>query len=487
MKTKFLSINIFVLAAMILLGSCKKITEGVDISPNDPIDAPYDLILNGAQVSSIMVYEGNVARVAGMFSRSFTGADRQYVDAYNYNTTSQDYNDTWNTLYSQVIVQLKIVETKALAVNDRTTAGIAEIGLAQAFGFAADLWGDVPFSQAGDDVKFPTPTFDSQTAVYTGVQALLDKAVSNLTSKVGKGPGGKDIFFGGSAEPWVNIAHTLKARFFLHTKNYTSAITEANSGIVNAAGNMMAKHGSSYGADFNVYYSFLTYDRAGYMNADGAIAAAYLDESDPLYHGNAKTNEGARFNYLYQPELNTGGLDPNVLVDFDWGNATEENGFFGATTSFPLVTFEENNLILAEAYAKTNNNTAALTALNKERAYMNTGGYINSGYYANGLQYDPYVIADFAPGGIANKTTATESAALLKEILTERYLTLIGQVEQFNDVRRTKNALNITPVRGSSLPQRLFYAQDEINTNPNTPKLSTADLFKPTTINNTAY
>lgn len=484
---KRLSRYTIVLSALLLLGSCKKFTDDLDVSPNSPTDAPYDLILNGAQVSSIVVYEGNIARTTGMFARTFTGVDRQYVDAYNYNTTAQDYNDGWNLLYSQVIAQLKIVEAKATAVNDKTTAGIAEVLLAQAFGFATDLWGDIPFSQAGDDVKFPTPAFDSQTQVYTGIQALLDKGIANLTAKVGKGPAGKDIFFQGDGNKWLNVAHTLKARYFLHTKDYTNAVAQAKLGITAPANNLMALHGDSYGASFNVYYSFTTYDRPGYMNSEGAIAAAYLNPDDPLYHGNAKTDETARFNYLFQTGLNTGGLDPNVLVDFDWGNDPSENGFFGATTAFPLVTFEENNLTLAEAYSKLGDNTNALASLNAERAYMNGGGYINSGYVPLGLKYSAYTITDFAAGGIANKTNLSTSQALLKEILTERYLTFIGQVEQFNDIRRTKNALGIPPVKGTTIPQRLFYAQDEINTNPNTPKLAPADLFKPTTVNATAY
>ncbi|MEO5967290.1 MAG: hypothetical protein ABIP68_04640, partial [Ferruginibacter sp.] len=81
----------------------------------------------------------------------------------------------------------------------------------------------------------------------------------------------------------------------------------------------------------------------------------------------------------------------------------------------------------------------------------------------------------------------SQQDALLTEILKEKYVTLIGQIEQFNDVRRTKNFLAIPPVRGTELPQRFLYAQDEINTNPNTPILTTADLFRPTPANSTPY
>jgi hypothetical protein len=486
------SIYIFLLAATLTAGSCRKFTEGLNTSPNSPTSAPYALVLNGAQVSAILIYEGNLARVAGIFARSFTGADRQYVSLNNYNSSASDYNDTWDNFYALVIGQLKVVESQAAAVNDKATVGIAQTMLAQAFGLAADLWGDVPFTQAGDAVKYPTPKFDKQADIYAGVQSLLDSAITNLGAHVGNGPGAKDFFFQGSADKWMATAYTLKARYFLHAKDYANAIANAQKGIADPANNMMDPHGTSFSADFNIFYAFLSYDRVGYMNAEGAIAAAYLDPSNALYRGDAKTDETARFEYLYQTGLNTSGLDPNVLSDFDgWGNPANQNGFFAGNSSFPLVTFEEDQLILAEALLKnaSPDPAAALQALNKHREYMNTGGYINSGYLPDGYKYDDYLLADFSAGGIANPAASglTQSQALLKEILEEKYVSLVGQIEQFSDLRRTKNLIGVPPNTGAKLPQRFLYPQDEINTNPNTPHLAAGDLFTETNVNTSAY
>jgi starch-binding outer membrane protein, SusD/RagB family len=487
MKNKY--IYTVCLAGLITLGSCKKLTDDLNVNPNQPTDAPADLILNGTEVGSILVYEGNLARIAGIFSNSFTGTDRQYVEYENYNSSAPDYDDTWDNLYSGVIAQAKIGEAKATAVNNKLQMGIFQVIQAQAFGTAADLWGDVPFSEVGQPEKFPNPAFEPQAQVYAGVQTLLDNAIANLSSGVGQSPKTKDIFYQGSAANWIAAANTLKARFFLHTKNYAAAITAAGNGIKDPANNMMGRHGDIYFSNFNVYYSFLTYDRPAYMTADGAVAPAYLDSSNPKYRGNAKTDETARFNYLYQTGLNTSGLDPNVLVAFDWGNDVSEDGFFGATTSFPLVTFEENNLTLAEALAKTSNLPGALSALNAHRNYMSSGGYINSGYVSMGLKYDPYLLTDFAPAGMENPLLSGQSTqqALLKEILEERYVTFIGQLEQFTDLRRTKNLIGVTPKKGTKIPQRFLYAQSEINTNTSTPKLVAGDLFKETPINTSAY
>jgi len=71
--------NITIIALLLFASSCKKIVEDVNINPNSPVDAPSNLLLNGAQVSSIVFYEGDFARLGGLWSQSFTGADRQYI------------------------------------------------------------------------------------------------------------------------------------------------------------------------------------------------------------------------------------------------------------------------------------------------------------------------------------------------------------------------------------------------------------------------
>jgi hypothetical protein len=223
------------------------------------------------------------------------------------------------------------------------------------------------------------------------------------------------------------------------------------------------------------------------MSADAALAPRLLDAADAAnYRGNAKTNEQARFYYLFLPggsASDAGVYDLNVLCDFDWGVSSDDNGFFGGTTSFPLVTYQENILTLAEAKIHNDDFTGSINVLNDYRVFLNGGGYLGAGYKSLfNHTYDAYVDADFETGGMENHG-GTKNESLLKEIVEERYVTFIGQLEQFNDVRRTRNAIGLTPVSGSEIPQRFFYPQSEINTNPNTPSQSPIDLFKPTTVN----
>jgi hypothetical protein len=489
---KKISIFIAILFSSILFSSCEKLVEGLDVDPNNPADAPANLQLTGAQVASILVYEGELARLSGMWSEQFTGSDRQYITLENYNAVSGDFDSPWGNIYSNVIAQTKIIRQKADEANNPWLKGIAQVMEAQMFGTTTSLFGDIPFSQAAQAEMFPTPVYDPQPQVYAGVQALLDSGITNLSAPAGLNPGQNDVFYQGDLTKWISAARTLKARFYLHTEQYDLAAGQAQMGIMDTTGasNMMAPHGESYAADFNVYYSFLVYDRPAYMSAEAAYAPQLLnpDTANPLYRGNIKTNETARFNFYYIPGggIYNNGTELNFQSAADGWVATDSlDGFFGTDTPFPLVTFEENMLILAESRARLGDLPGALAALNTVRRYLDRGDNISPGYYKFGLNYEEYLLLDFTPGiGIANPEGLPVEQALLKEILEEKYITLLGRIEVFNDIRRTDNLIGVPTNReDNQIPQRFLYPQSELNTNPNTPRLGTTDLFRPTPVN----
>ena len=101
------------------------------------------------------------------------------------------------------------------------------------------------------------------------------------------------------------------------------------------------------------------------------------------------------------------------------------------------------------------------------------------------LKYNPYIQSDFENGGIENIDNISKEDALLREILEERYITFYGQIEGFNDVRRTRNesyGIELMPNSGDKLPERFLYPQSEIDANPNTPS-PIPGFFEPTRIN----
>ena len=322
-----------------------------------------------------------------------------------------------------------------------------------------------------DADKYPTPVFDKQADVYAALQTTLDGAIQNLSAPTGIGFARQDFYYGGNVAKWQAAAYTLKARLYLHTGDYAKAVTNASSGIAGTAGDALTPHGTSQGIDDNQNYNFFRITRAGDTGFDGAYLPALLRSR--INSANTKTDETALFNHYIKIGLSTpGALDPNT-----------DDGAFAKNAPNPIITYYENGLILAEAQARLGAMDKALAALNTVRAGL-AGGYINGkNFRATGLRYEPYVLADFAPTGLANPAKlGTVQTALLYEIIAQRYIVFLMQYEAFTDVRRLAKAVPVVQLpiplyAGSKKPQRFIYPQSEINTNPNVPS-PLPDQFK---------
>lgn len=457
----------------ILFVSCSKMVEGINTDPNNPLDADPNSMLTSIMVGNMNIQEGDLARFAGMWSGYFRGFTQQYQSYHQYTVIARNFDEAWQRIYAGGYKNIKILKDKALAINNRRMLGVVQVIEANLMGTTTDLFGDIPYSQASNE-QFPNPTFDAQNEVYASIQTLLDSAIVNLNSTAFIDFSAQDIHFAGNMTRWIQTANTLKARYFLHTREYQKALAAAQNGINAQANNFMAPHFATNRSAFNLYFQFLSLDRPNWMDATGMNGVNIINPTRAGNRSNTKTVERARWSYYYNSATNL-----NFTI----------NGFFGQNTFFPMASFAENLLILAEADARLNGFAAGLTRLNTYRAYMNTGAYINTTYLTAGnFRYDPYVAADFLAGGMENASlpALAQDRALLREILEERYVTFIGQIEGFNDLRRTfkENDIRVNvPLNfGTVFPQRFIYPQVEIDINKSIPAVLPT-TFEPTPIN----
>ncbi|EMR04440.1 SusD/RagB family nutrient-binding outer membrane lipoprotein [Cesiribacter andamanensis] len=467
--------------------SCESLVDDLNEDPNNPGDAPAELMLPGAELANVMVQEGDWARLAGMWTGYFTGVDRQYASLNQYVTTSGDYDATWGNLYAGVVKNTRIIRAKAEAGNNPSLGAVASIIEANAVGTAAALFGDVPFREAANP-EFPSPAYDPQEQVYADLQQLLTDAIEALEE--GRGTIPSTSIHGLSRAAWIEVAHTLKARYYMHTRQYEEAYEEAQMGISTLGNSLSVDHGSTYGGNLNLFNSFMDWDRPGYMSARDGLAPRLLFADEASYRGNTKTNEEARANFAYiTDEQYAEGYEPN-FYGYWWGTAP---GLFGADATYYIVSYMENQLTLAEAGARTQGFEVGLQHLNEYRAFLNDGGYLNADYVAEfelEYSYEPYTLLDFTLAGVENPDGTAPLNALMREILEERYITFIGHIEGFNDMRRLNNSADpfynfrvmVTPNTGTALPERFLYPQAEINSNPSVPSPQPG-LFQPTPIN----
>jgi hypothetical protein len=263
------------------------------------------------------------------------------------------------------------------------------------------------------------------------VQSLHTQAVKNMsaTGPSNAGPGSNDLAYSGDAASWIRLAHTLKARYLMHTAEvrptvYPQVLAEANQGITDPSQDFNAVF-SGNSNEQNFWYQFDVVQRSGYLAPDPQFVALLKSRNDP------------RLQTYFNADL-TDLNDALIAPDH----------------TQPIVTANEGLLLAAEAAERTGDDATALAKLNQERAL-------------NGLP---------AESGITGR-------ALLNEILTEEYIADFQNLEAWNLYKRTCTP-NLVPVTtaGSTqgkIPARFPYDASERNTNTNIPALSQQPLRNP--------
>ena len=450
-------LSFILVGSMLMLTSCEIPTDLND-NPNEITlqDADAILFLNGAQIANIMIQNSHLNRISGMFSGQLVGYTSLYSNIYGYSLSTVESNDEWNGCYTGVLTNVRHI--REIVPDDKLLVGIAKVLEAHAVGTLAILMGDVPYSEVVSEVE--DPVFDSQVNVLVALTSLLDGAISDLGSTSGR-PEDYDIYYNGDKDKWLAAAYTLKARYALIQSDYTSALTAANMGISSSADDMnFIPRGDTEisEGDKNLFNAILSGSRTGDIGNNGSYLLELLNDSTANYRGNDKTNETARHNY-YKIDETSGEGNLGVIERFE---------------PMPMVTYFENQLIKAEAAARTTGFSSGLSHLNDYRAWLTSGGRLNATFNDSAsILYEAYVDADFASGGMENPDGISAETALLREIIQERYVSGFGTYMPFNDHRRLRGdgetdlippfPLNTTAA--TDHVERIPYAQDELSSN----------------------
>lgn len=411
-------------------------------SPNAPTTATSTQRLVAVQAKLTQFLNGNLARITSMWMQQMAGTQLQYQTWDQYlldaDMTASDFTMPYT---GGGLIDIRAIEANSVASGDKTFLGIAEVLQAWEMGTLADFWGDVPNTQAAKPDSFPTPKYDPQQVVYDSVLATLDQAIANLNANAGAGPGGADIIYGGNAAKWAALAHTLKARFYLHLaerdpSNYAKALAEANQGISSNAGDYLTYQTTNANEQNDWYQFLLTGTRTGFTRAGKYEVDLLKSLNDPRLAEYYQKGTGAA-DYL--------GAAPGQALQ-GW-MATISAKRLAPDYRQPLVTYNENLLIKSEALFQTGNPQAALDTLNRERAAWATA----------------------TPWHSAIALPPESGPVTLAAIMQEKYITLFQNVEAWNDYKRTCLPA-LTPANGAvSLPGRMLYTNAERQTNPNVP------------------
>lgn len=444
------------LAVAVTATGCNDFLTGPKLTdnPNSPIAANGTQLLVGAQVSLFNQQEGQLARIAAMFTQQLSGTNNQQADyGSRYSITESDVNTFWNQAYTGAgLIDLRRIQQQARAASDQRLLGIALVIEALRIGTAADIWGDIPYREAAGTIT--QPKLDPQQQVYADVQAKLDTAITALTAvPAGAAALPVDVIYQGNTARWIKAARTLKARFHLHTVEalegaartaaYTAARDNALQGIDEAPanptqaidgqapGDMRAFHGQVVNVDANVWAQFLgsrtdiTANQQFLTLLQNRNGQAVVDPRLPRYFalGTGNVYRGADQFGRNATGASVVAAAPRLANDFRQ----------------PLVTWTENQLILAEARLALGEPEAALGNLNAVRTSV----------------------------GLPTLT----GPVTIQQIAEEKYVALFQQIEVWNDYKRLCYP-QLTPggannISAGEIPGRLPYAFSERNANPN--------------------
>ncbi len=388
-----------VLALTMIGAGCSEFLSGPGLTenPNNPTTGTALQQLVSVQANMATRLEGQLARCAGVFTQQLIGSNNQQLQwCTGYGINESDISGQMSGFYTGGGLKgLRNVQEAAVATSDNFLLGIAKVWEALAMGTATSVWGDLPYREAVTE-GIESPALDPQQQIYADVQTRLDEGIAALTALGAPTgncvPSEGDLIYCGTAVArateiarWIRAAHTLKARFYLHLVErqgvtaYQSALAEALLGINEAAANAtQAIHGQAPG-DFRTFHGSVQ-DFDANIWAEFLLARQDIVAGDRLIGILKARNDTVRMR---------GYFDPNAQGNFvgaDQNNVTVRPPACGAvpapcatsvvntsvrrvfTFRQPLVTWAENQLILAEARFMTGDSAGAATNVNAVRA-----------------------------------------------------------------------------------------------------------------------
>ena len=214
-----------VLALMIGFSSCDKDFEEINTSPTQATELDPMYQLAQAQFSSAVSdyhYQGAIVQnIITPYGGVLEGGNRNtYIDA-NASAFFVDF-------FTGPIKNLIDVTEQLKDNPDRTNLyNMSRIWKAYCFQFLVDVYGDIPYTDAGKAFISNTflPKYDDQKAVYDDIIKEFTEATDALDASKDKVTG--EIFYKGDIVKWKKLGNSLLLRAGMRYTKYNSATAAA--------------------------------------------------------------------------------------------------------------------------------------------------------------------------------------------------------------------------------------------------------------------
>jgi len=510
MKKLIIKTSFLLIAITVTLG-CKKELEDKFNNPEQAREAStaglFTAMLNNDRVAAkYWNVRTFLSQMPGVYAQtayiSNSNSVYQQNDGYAQNYWDDFYSTNGNGSGVMALYRAMEVKFNSLPASEQATQRIimqaAKVVLIEQAAKMVDLWGDIPYSEAGNlpsNNTIKNPKYDEQKALYNTFLTDLASASTYFKSNASNAAFSKsDILLSGNVDKWARYANSLRLRLLMRISKTDEAT--AKTAIMQMLGD-------------NATYPLVDGGNVGQYNP--GISDILLQ---PLTNSTSDLHDAFLEGSFYATDymLNTVMLpanDPRIPVVYDkFGRTIKISGIdtfvpnktykampvtFTTTeqeNSFPdysvldsatflynqklpgiVITASEVNLLKAEAYERWGSTTDAKTAY--DNALKQSVAFY---YYLNNLNQGRGYVNVTAPDGTTvdnwvNASSATYSGSSsdkLTKIYTQKWthFGVLQSTEAWSEYRRTGFPVLTFPSNGKlsgfdSPPTRLIYPAKE--------------------------
>ncbi|WP_299782147.1 SusD/RagB family nutrient-binding outer membrane lipoprotein [uncultured Formosa sp.] len=460
-KTKYL----FLLSLIIFsLNGC---TDDITDINEDPLAVttvpPYllfpEVIVNMSS-QRVIEFAGS-----NMHAQQWAGSAGTWRSRSRYTLGVPSVNNAWTNWYTTCLKNLSLVELLVEKDYPEDVYITAQAKILEGFIYSniTQVWGEVPFTQAGNPTEYPNPEFDSQETVMEGIVTLMDEAIAILEQDIDSDIV-DDLIFDGDKEAWIRWANSIKLKMLMFMANIKP--TEVSDRLQEVANSALIltneqeaklKYSSEIGNE-NPKYTFINNYWGGNVNlwyAGSPLVNLMNDLDDPR-----------RATYFDQ---NVNGVYVGLVQGYTGVTLTSKINVNNILADTPdrYSTASETYFLLADAAA----NGYISGGLAQANTWFLEGVTLALDYFDGSLGEISQTDKDTYIASLPDLSTLTTDEAL-DYINDQHYISLFGNgIEAWNLWKRTKSVdFDIPNLSGASdIIRRYTYSSNEAAANINIP------------------
>lgn len=425
---KFKFITLLIVGIGLSFYSCDKYLD-INIDPNQSTTSRIDLQLSSAQLqTAIGIGQRIFPRLSTMCQYQTGGPGVALSDEDQHKWSPSESNEVFRTCYRSTN-SLNFITKNS---TENYYIAIAKIMKAYNFTVCADLFGDIPYTDAvrGDiaDGSILHPSYDNaKDVVYPGAERELLEAIQLIEDGGAFTiPGADDLVYGGDMDLWNKFAHTMLLKLYLRqgpggqAKAAALYVSDDQFILTNDEAAKVSFPGGSAGS--NPFWNAAKSTALGNYYVATTTILDYLGATqDPRVDAYFDRNNAGLLFGLYPGDIQNAPASASFSVP---AGALAPNGglMFGPTLPVIFMSAWEGNLLLAEATART------WITSDVDLTYA---AAVNASFDYLGL--DPADAATYLAGG-----GALDAANPVKSIALQKWVCMNGlqPVESWIEVRR---------------------------------------------------